>query len=321
MQAIKKQGGALLTALFIMTLVAIVATAMSTRLQIDIYRTRLLVEYDKLYMASQVVTFWALDDLNRKNVLFTSQNKQGLVDNFPAKYASIYNQVRLSGALYDLQGRFNLNNLSNKKNIPVFMKLLGTVSPGLTNIQKKNLAFEVGYWISEYDLEVGEDLSTSFYLSQKPAYYPSHQFIKNTSEFRLLKDVSAQSYLALQPFITALPEVTPINLNSASKQVIMSLENGLTEAQADELLMLRDEKGFSDFKNIRELLKKLNIPKDQISLESKYFLNIAYANTNEYNLSIYTLIKREQDKNGKLTVSIIEQSINDFQDLTGMALT
>lgn len=316
MQAIKKQGGALLTALFIMTLVAIVATAMSTRLQIDIYRTRLVVEYDKLYMASQAVTFWALDDLNQKKVRFTSQNKQGLVDNFPGKYATIYNQVKLAGALYDLQGRFNLNNLSDKKYIPVFIKLLGNISPGLTNIQKKNLALEVGNWVSEYDLEIGEDLYTSYYLSLKPAYYPSHQLIKNASEFRLLKDVSAQSYLVLQPFITALPEVTPININSASKQVIMSLGNGLTEAQADELLMFRGEKGIANLKDINELLKKLNISKDQISIESKYFLNIAYASTNEYNLSIYTLIKREQDKKGTLTVSIIEQSINDFQDLT-----
>jgi general secretion pathway protein K len=51
----KDPGGALLTALFIMTLVAIVATAMSTRLQLDIYRTRLIVTYDKLYLASQAI--------------------------------------------------------------------------------------------------------------------------------------------------------------------------------------------------------------------------------------------------------------------------
>ena len=45
----KNKGGALLTALFIMTLVAIVATAMSTRLQLDIYRTDLIVSHNKLY--------------------------------------------------------------------------------------------------------------------------------------------------------------------------------------------------------------------------------------------------------------------------------
>lgn len=312
MRAVKKKGGALLTALFIMTLIAIVATAMSTRLQIDIYRTRLLVEYDRLYLASQAVTFWALDNLNRKNVQFVSQNKQGLVDRFPDKYATIYNQVRLTGALFDLQGRFNLNNLTNKKYIPVFMNLLGSTIPGISSNQKKNLAQEVANWISDYDLEVGEDTYTSFYLNQKPAYYPSHQLMKTPSELRLIKDVNAQKYLRLQPFITALPEVTPININSATAQILMSLGNGLSEAQADEIIMQRNENGFEKQKEINELLNKMNIPNEQITTVSKYYLNIAYASTNEYNLSIYTLIKREKDKKGKVTVSIIEESINDF---------
>ena len=61
MQPIKlMRGSALLTALFIMTLVAIVATAMSTKLQVDIYRTRLTLTHDKLYLASQGVAVWAL---------------------------------------------------------------------------------------------------------------------------------------------------------------------------------------------------------------------------------------------------------------------
>lgn len=65
------KGGALLTALFIMTLVAIVATAMSIRLQTDIYRTRLVLTHDKLYLASQAVTFWALGELRDGKQKFT----------------------------------------------------------------------------------------------------------------------------------------------------------------------------------------------------------------------------------------------------------
>lgn len=60
------KGSALLTALFIMTLVAIVATAMSTKVQLDIYRTRLILTHDKLYFASQAVTFWSMGQLADK---------------------------------------------------------------------------------------------------------------------------------------------------------------------------------------------------------------------------------------------------------------
>ena len=55
------KGSALISALFLMTLIAIVATAMSSRLQFDIYRTRLVIASDKLYLSSQYVMFWALD--------------------------------------------------------------------------------------------------------------------------------------------------------------------------------------------------------------------------------------------------------------------
>lgn len=111
---LKTKGSALLTALFIMTLVAIVATAMSMRLQQDIYRTRLVITQDKLYLASQAVTFWALNELLDKNNRFTKTNPLGMVAQYPKNMESIYNQVQLSGGLFDLQARFNLNNLVEK---------------------------------------------------------------------------------------------------------------------------------------------------------------------------------------------------------------
>ena len=63
----KSLGSALISALFIMTLVAIAATAMSTRLRLDIYRTSTHINSDKLYLASQAVTWWAMDKLSAQN--------------------------------------------------------------------------------------------------------------------------------------------------------------------------------------------------------------------------------------------------------------
>lgn len=193
------KGGALLTALFIMTLVAIVATAMSTRLQLDIYRTRLVITHDKLYLASQAVTFWALNELQDKNISFTRINEQNMVDTFPKNMGSLYGQVKLSGGIYDLQSRFNLNNLLEKKFTTVFINLIGQVYPNLNTNEKMNLVQAIKNWISNYDLSHGKDSYTTYYLGQNPGYYPSHQPMKSSSEFRLIKDVSAAMYLALSP--------------------------------------------------------------------------------------------------------------------------
>ena len=305
------KGGALLTALFIMTLVAIVATAMSTRLQLDIYRTRLIVTHDKLYLATQAVTFWALGELSDKSIQFTKSTNQGMVAQYPKNMQTLVNPIQLHGELYDLQARFNLNNLSDKKYIPVFVNLLSHTGE-LANVERVNLALAIQDWLFDYDLARGKDIYTSYYLSQKPAYYPSHLLMNSVSEFRLIKDVTPNIYKEVEPYITVLPEKTPININTASKKVLMSLGNGLTEAQVNELIMARGNEGIKDLKNINELSQKTNLPTEQITIDSQYFLNVANASSDEFKITVYTLLKRSRDKNGKISVGIIRESISTF---------
>ncbi len=307
-----KKGGALLTALFIMTLVAIVATAMSTRLQLDIYRTRLLVAHDKLYLASQVIMFWSFNELNNKNKKFTYADAQGRVSRYPKNLEHIYKDVQLSGGLYDLQSKLNLNNLTEKKGLVLFLNLLNHIYPKANDKERVNLALTVQDWLKAYDLSLGKDSYTSYYLAQTPPYYPSHQLMKSRSEFRLLKDVNAELNQIIQPFITVLPETTAININTARKQILMSLGDGLSQNQVEELIKTRGAKGISDVKYLNPLLQKFNIPSDQITIESQYFLSKAYAKNEDLNLVVYLLLKRGKNKKGKVTVSVLRESLNIF---------
>lgn len=307
-----QNGGALLTALFIMTLVAIVATAMSTRLQVDIYRTRLIINHDKLYYASQAVTFWAMSELTQPKKQFSTANAKGFVSTYPANMRSIYPNVLLDGGIYDLQARFNLNNLTNKKYIPGFINLLGAARPQIPAPEKMNIALAINNWISTYDLGVGEDSYLSYYLQQKPPYHPSRQLMTSSSELRLIKEVSAQTDLALQPYVTALPELTAININTAPKQVLMSLSSSMNEQKVNEFIEARGEKGLKNLEKIKELLQKLNIANDQLTLESAYFLSVAHASTENLEFTVYTLIKRSRDKKGKVSVSILRESFRVF---------
>lgn len=309
MPSIKKnQGSALLTALFIMTIVAIVATAISSRLQQDIYRTRLLITHDQLYLASQTLSFWALSELNNKKPKFIPPNMQGMIAVFPKNMESMNKQIKVTGGLYDLQARFNLNNLSDKKAISHFFNLLNQVLPSLSQAEKNNIALALDDWLAPHDLSRGNDNLTAYYVAQKPPYYPSHQLMKSSSEFRLLKNVNATMYLALEPFITALPEATPININTAPMAVLMSLSSSLSKEQAGELIHAR-ENGINDLNEISELLKILNIPNERITLESQYFFSIAHVTSDGFNLFVYTVFKRSKNKEGKLLVSVLQECI------------
>ncbi|RUR08281.1 type II secretion system minor pseudopilin GspK [Legionella sp. km772] len=311
------KGGALLTALFIMTLVAIVATAMSIRLQVDIYRTRLLIAHDKLYLASQALMFWSFNELNNKNNKFTTINAEGMVSKYPKKFALIYKEVKLTGGLYDLQAKINLNNLTDKKGIALFLNLLNQIYPKANDQDKLNIIATIKDWLSAYDLSRGNDAYTAYYLAQTPPYYPSHQLIKSTSEFRLLKDIGAQQNELIQPYITALPEVTPININTARKEILKSLGDGLNENQVENLIKARGNKGFRDTKKLNPLLQKLNIPGEQVTIESKYFLSRATAKTEDLNLVVYLLLKREKNEKGKVSVSILLARSGDLEQNSG----
>ncbi|MFI4963125.1 MAG: type II secretion system minor pseudopilin GspK [Legionellales bacterium] len=309
---LKKIGGsALLTALFIMTLVAIVATAMSMRLQLDIYRTRLIINHDKLYQASQAVTFWGLSELRDSGKAFSKTLSQDMISVYPGNMHSLVPQISLSGGLYDLQAKFNINLVSEKKRIALFINVLKQVVPQITTEDANNLALALSDWLNPYDPSKGDNY-TGYYNSQNPAYYASHQFMQSKSELRLIKDVEAPIYQALAPFITALPDSAAMNLNTASKPVLMSLGNGLSESQLDEVLQARGEEGITEPEKANELLAKLNLPADQITLQSTFFLTVAYANMEEFHLVVYTLMKRSKDKNKKLVVRILRQSFNEF---------
>ncbi|STX51276.1 general secretion pathway protein K [Legionella busanensis] len=304
------KGSALISALFIMTLVAIAATAMSIRLQLDIYRTQLTITSDKLYLASQAIAFWAMGDLANVKNQYTIADKQGKVKDFPKQYSSIYPNVAISGSLYDLQAFFNLNNLSDKNYYPVFLKFLSNVLAKTPPQDQERLAVAIFQWLTPYTPGRGNDEFITYYLKQKPPYYPSKQLFQSVSELRLVRGVTGEIYQQLSPFITTLPTVTPININTAPRKVLMALGNKFSDEQIADIMNARGKTGILNEQKLNQLLKKLNLRKELVTIESEYFLSIAYVKLNDLSLINYTILKRTKDREGKLSVNLISESLN-----------
>ena len=299
----KQRASALISALFIMTLVAIAATAMSTRLQLDIYRTRTSLNSDKLYLASQAVTWWAMEQLSAKNVI-------RITSEFPTPLQHLYPNVMTGGHLYDLQAKFNINNILDRKFQLFFYNLLESTPENPPTSQQKLIFDATNHWINTYLPDRGHDTFLASYLKQKPPYYPGYQPMHAISEFGLVHGVTASLYQALLPNMTALPETTPININTASKSVLKALGNGLNESQVNQLLDARGKKGFTDLNKITPLLTTLNIPTQQITIESAYFLSVATTSIDDTQLTVYTLLKRSKNRRGKISVSIVNEQLN-----------
>ncbi|HBI21433.1 MAG TPA: type II secretory pathway protein [Legionella sp.] len=308
---LKHCGSALITALFIMTIVAIAATAMAARLQLDIYRTGMIFNRDKLYLAAEPITGWAMRQLSAKKLLFTAQDTAGTVAYFPDTLATIYPGVTIQGRLIDLQARFNLNNLNGKSFRFFFDALIALVSKNTDDTQRHLILEATSAWIHADLPEQEQSLHLDAYLKQTPPYYPAAQPMADVSELRLIQGVNAALYRALRPYVTALPEPTPININTATLTVLRCLGQGLDASQAHELLEARGTKGVFEMAGITPLLQKLAIPNGQVTLESQYFLSQATLSINDMHLTIYTLLKREKDqKKGTVRVMILGERVN-----------
>jgi len=306
----KINGSALLSALFIMTLVAIAATAMSTRLQLDIYRTRMTILSDRLHLASQVVPFWAMSELSNPKKKFKTADPLGKILNFPEKFQSIYPTVKVTGAIYDLQARFNLNNVDDKRYFSIFVNLLNRLSPSQSPADHRALAAATKQWITPYQPGRGNDEYVQYYLKQKPPYHQSQQLMQSITEFRLVKGVDSKTYQLLSNAITALPETTPINFNTAQKALLSSLADRTNESQIAELLAARDQGGLDKLDKIAPILQKLNIRNEVLTLESQYFMSIAYVSSDDLSMVEYCIFKRSKDKKGKISLTMISESVN-----------
>lgn len=191
-----------------------------------------------------------------------------------------------------------------------FYQFLENLLPEKNPSHHKQLIAAISSWFLPYQPGHANNPFFTEYLRLKQPYYPSQQLLKHVSEFRLIKGVHAELYETLLPYFTALPETTPINLNTAPKNLLQALGSGLTETQVQELLEARGEKGLKNLKKIVPLLKKLNIRAEHLTIESQYFMSIAKVRHQDMIFVISSIFKRTKADKGKISVSLLSEELN-----------
>lgn len=85
--------------------------------------------------------------------------------------------------------------------------------------------------------------------------------------------VDAASLARLRPYVTLLPVATPVNLNTASKEVIAAVIPGLNLATADRLVQARQREPFKQVADAQALLPNPSIPLSgqRVDVRSSFF--------------------------------------------------
>ncbi len=295
------QGSAILSALFIMILVAIATTTMTLQLKNSLDATRLLFQTHQLQLDSTITRFWAMD--------FLSHPKKNTFGHTPGQ--NIYTQkkidfpmlpdIHFSAELIDLNARFNLNNLTSTTGKTAFYRLTKHLLEDEDNKKSYPITHALTNWVSHY--EPGHEKNNTVFLAHLP--------IVSLSELLLIPDINPEDLEPLMPYLTALPVQTRVNINTASEELLMAMARGNNAVQyMEELIEARGKKGIKSLADIKPILKKLLIKEDDVSTESEYFLSIGHITKNKITRVLYSLLQRVKNKDNTYTVYLIHETWN-----------
>ena len=247
-------GAALLAAMLTVTLVATFAAA-------ALWQQWRSVEVESAERA-RIQSAWILTGaLDWSRLILREDGRAGGADHLAEPWAIPLNEARmssflavdktasdterdafLSGQISDLQARLNVNNLvegaavseSAMLSFGRLFELLGLPSQQLVALSKKLL-------------EVSQ--------SSGQAISPLTPLMPQRVDQLVWLGLSREALTALTPHITLLPVHTPVNLNTASVEVIYASTPGLAMAQAQKLVAGR---GRAHFRTLEDANRQVN---------------------------------------------------------------
>lgn len=222
----KRQSGlALITVLFIFILVSMLAIGMQQRQSMDIAQASVTFSQTRAQML-----ILSAEDIAKAGLAFDG-NRDAQNNELWDTASEMWNQpfpleLKEEGAkvfvnVRDLQGLFNLNWLSPEASnsthaIARFQSLLTEL--GLDTAIAEN----VKNWLTP------EHSSNFDYQNMDPPYRASEFAFVHPSEIKLVKGMDADSYEKLEPFITALPVNSALNINTTPPEVLASWDPALS---------------------------------------------------------------------------------------------
>jgi len=202
-------------------------------------------------------------------------------------------QGRISGAIYDQQGLFNLNNLardgkSSERDIATLQRILRTLT------LSADLAEAIADWIDADSIPNPRGAEDADYLRLPAPYHAANRPIIDINDLLRVRGVDDAVLARLGPFVTALPLRTPVNVNLAPPEVLVGLVEGLSLSDAQILANNRLAAPFLSRDDFRARLasRDLKVRDDEISVDSRFFLVEGRAQVGKADLRIRALLQR-----------------------------
>lgn len=220
----KQQGFALMTVLLVMALVSMLMGTMIYQQGRDIRQTTIMLNQAQAVAVAVGLEAWVKKGLSL-------DGRQSVIDHLNEQWAQPLPPVtfaggQLSGQLMDAQARVNVNNLTLSGEPlrywrAVIERLLAPVNVAVDVLQD---------WVDADDRPQPDGAESDTYLLRAPACRAPNRAIVDLAALQGALGVTSHKVQDMRAVLVALPEPTPVNVNTAGERVLRALAPLMADA-------------------------------------------------------------------------------------------
>ena len=306
----QQSGVALITALLVVSLASILAISLVEHLNYDIRRTENILRLDQAQLYNDNAVEFG------RGLLRTDRADNNEFDTLK-EYSDANEQVfpvdngTITAKLLDLQGCFNINNLSKtntsvelERNKVIFRTLLSSLEiDAALLITLTDCLID---WLDKDDINEQQGAEFDYYIGLDIPYRTANSLMVSPTELRLVNGYTPKIIESLEKHICVLPKVnTRININTASLEMLESISD--LAPHASKIIEYRDGNpedpdddapfaSLDDFKkHAKDILKIQNYDPSGLQVYSEYFMLESYTQLGAGEIHLFSLIYRDQE--------------------------
>jgi general secretion pathway protein K len=297
----RQRGVALIMAALIVALATMLAASVSFKGYLDQRRSGNAFALDQGFEVALGGEAWAADSLRR------DKQQSSKTDDFTEEWATPIPPIpidngQFEGQMEDMQGRFNLNSLVTLEGgqlkfdqpaIDRFERLLE-----LLELETK-WARIIADWIdSDIQPNFPDGAEDPTYTGLSPPYRTANMPLTRASELLAITGFGLERYRKLEPFVTALPIGTTINLCTASPELLDALVAGRRQftLARDNTMETRKQRCFpnkQDYESGLTADEKTELVQGKvIDQTSSYFRSTIWVTIGTTQFTLYSLLYR-----------------------------
>lgn len=303
-----QQGFALLTVLLVVALVSVLASQMFYQQHVTVSRSAHM-----LHQAQSLSVAWGLEGWVKYGLRLDAKANQ--IDHLQEAWAEPLVSIpfeggEISGQLFDVQGRLNLNNVSEADEDQRKMWQAVITRWAQQYELPPNFTDVLTDWVDEDETPTNSGAESDTYLLADPPYRAGNQTLvslRTLNKLQGLQRLPSQLWQAIQLSATVLPKVTAINVNTAPVEVLISLDQQIDRRIAEQWLQIRKATPANKAADFRDFLvqqtgQKIEqwnkaLPDWMISVRSEFFLLQARLDYGESQQGVSALFVRPDSEN------------------------